>query len=779
MRLTGYTAQRLGRGVSAAYVSLGPLTVLLGANDAGKSTLLRSLYEDLRSRPGREEPDPHRDGGAIFAELSDQELRLMVPQDCDFTQAHWGLGGYEVDNAPDLTQAPSRASSVATNEQLHEWVDTLRQASTSPESFNSVLDALTESRIVCLEAVNQLGETRRFLAYWCLPPINELDPDLRRALEESELERFVAGRGPDARPSFRKGARFFFGGVAHLHATNAPTVVAPLAWNQRVAPPEVLMTPTSYDDIREAIMKSVADIVITARFGEGDFVEDPEWSPEMDYARARPRVLLREEQGCWHIDPVATGSLALLRAEAQRLLPDFVGSLYELSLAFRPVDHWFDSPPVDFSLRWRGSHHRSFAPEELADGFHLWLQLALAGALSALDNVRSRLDALNEAAGWEYIQAAENRFAEDDHEAETALNVAIAEIENAASETDPSMPLPNPDSAFGISDRLATLARRVVVADEPERHLHPRLQRQAARWLSNLASTAAAQCVVASHATAFLGVGDTVLNYVRRVGGSVVVEPVEAGAIDALDDVAREVGFDRGELLSTISCFLLVEGEHDRVTLEGIFGQELRLAGVFIVPLRGSPRRSLLDVDTLWRFMTAPVAVALDNLPMDEVAAAQADPACLGRLRAPTATPEAKAVATILNAALGTDKRIEFLGHSGSDLIDALDESAIIETFPASGWPGQDAMHEAWLAYKSDNHAPDSARKAWLQETYGIDNSTKTYQRLADAHRRLGHRPPALEAIVDAAIRLALEYRAEDAILTLPPPPEPDRGPPF
>jgi predicted ATP-dependent endonuclease of OLD family len=85
-----------------------------------------------------------------------------------------------------------------------------------------------------------------------------------------------------------------------------------------------------------------------------------------------------------------------------------------------------------------------------------------------------------------------------------------------------------------VNDRFATLARRVVVADEPERHLHPRLQRHAAHWLSNLAGAAAAQCVVASHATAFLGVGDTVLNYVRRVSGSVIVEAVEAGALDAL-----------------------------------------------------------------------------------------------------------------------------------------------------------------------------------------------------------------------------------------------------
>ncbi|HYJ09622.1 MAG TPA: AAA family ATPase [Polyangiaceae bacterium] len=754
--------------------------MLLGANDAGKSTLLRSLYEDLRSRPGREEPSPHRDGGAVFAEVTDQELGLLVPAYSDLAQADWGLGGYDVDEAPDLTRAPSRRASVVTMAEVHRWVDTLRRSSASGDSFNCVLDALADSRIVCFEPVNQLGEKRRFLAYWCLPPVSVLDPAVRRALEASELERFVTERGAaDQGARSTKGPRFFFGGVDHLHAADAPVIVAPLAWTERVAPPEVLMTPAPYDDIRRAVTQAVADVVGEARYGESDFVQEIEWSDEIELERAIPRILLRAEEGGWRIDPVAIGTLALLRAEAQRLLPDFVGALYELVLVFRPVDRWFDSLPIDFSLRWRGSRNRSFAPEDLADGFHLWLQLALAGALSAVDNVRAQLEALSEAAGWDYMEAAQNRFADDFSEGEIALNLAIAEIVSAATASDPLMPSSSNPSALVVDERFATLARRVVIADEPERHLHPRLQRHAARWLGDLVNEAAAQCVVASHATAFLGVGDTVLNYVRRVGGSVIVEAIEAGALDALDTVAREVGFDRGELLSTISCFLLVEGEHDRVVLEGIFGQELRLAGVFIVPLRGSPRRSLLDVDTLWRFMTAPVAVALDNLPLEDVAAAQADPACLGRLRAPDATPEAKAVATILQAALGTDKRIEFLGHRGSDLIDALDDRAILEEFPTSGWPGQLAMQEAWLSYKAAHDASDGARKAWLQEAYGIDNGTGTYVRLAEAHRRLGLRPPALEAIVNAAIALALEYRAEDAMLTLPPPPAPESGPPF
>lgn len=779
MKLIGYTAQRARRGLFAVHMSLGPLTVLLGANDAGKSTLLRSLYEDLRGRPADEELSPSQDGGAIYAELTDEEIRGLVPAD-GLANAAWGLGGYRSDATPDLDLATSQASSSAPGVSLEEWIGTLRENTVSPPSFSVVLDQLLSSRIVCFEPVAQSTGRRQFLAYWCLPSLETLRVEVRDALKESKLERFAAGNAQ------RKGGlwfqtsrpRFFFGGVQHLHAEHAPVIVAPLSWNERVAPPEVLFTPASFDQIRQAITDSVAGVVADVRFGERDYVQDYEWSHELELERSAPRVWLERHGSGWRIDPVATGALALLRAQAQRLLPDFVGSRYEIELTFRPVDDWFDASPIELAVRRRGSRDSAFEPEDLADGFHLWLQLAFAGGLSAVDGLRAQLQTLGEWAGKAFNQSISvDTAAELDQEfSPSVLELAGAEIAAAATTPDPAMPSPVERSETQ-EKRFATFARRVVVADEPERHLHPRLQRKAAQWLGGLADDSAAQCVVASHAIAFLGVNDAVLNYVTRIDGKVIVESIDGTALDALDTVARDVGFNRGELLATVSCFLLVEGEHDRVTLEGIFGRELRAAGVFVVPLRGSPRRSLLDVDTLWRFMTAPVAVALDNLPMEDVAAAQADPDAIGKLRQPKATEEAKAVATIIRAAHGTDKRVEFLGHAEVDLIDTLEDDAIRDEFPR--WPGQQAMRIAWETYRAQHQSSARSRKAWLEKTYGLPNDTGTYIRLAAAHLRLGLRPAALATIVEAAVRLALEYRALDALLEYPPSEPPDPFPAF
>ncbi len=73
-----------------------------------------------------------------------------------------------------------------------------------------------------------------------------------------------------------------------------------------------------------------------------------------------------------------------------------------------------------------------------------------------------------------------------------------------------------------ISDWVLPPPRaRLYLIDEPEQRLHPALQRRAASWLAELMDGWGAQCVLATHAAAFLDVpGDVRVHQVVRGGAA-------------------------------------------------------------------------------------------------------------------------------------------------------------------------------------------------------------------------------------------------------------------
>lgn len=124
--------------------------------------------------------------------------------------------------------------------------------------------------------------------------------------------------------------------------------------------------------------------------------------------------------------------------------------------------------------------------------------------------------------------------------------------------------------------------------DESERHLHPSVARKAARWLREVMTEREAQCVLTTHSVPFLDLGDAgAYNYLWRQGGRIFSLQFDPDSRHAFSLLAEEMGFDRGELLTTVRQLLFVEGRADQIVLEALFGCELRRFGVAVVPFHG------------------------------------------------------------------------------------------------------------------------------------------------------------------------------------------------
>jgi hypothetical protein len=246
--------------------------------------------------------------------------------------------------------------------------------------------------------------------------------------------------------------------------------------------------------------------------------------------------------------------------------------------------------------------------------------------------------------------------------------------------------------------------------------------------------------------------------HVLRAGDHVELTPFDARTVSELDRVASDLGFDRGELLAGVSCLLLVEGEHEIAVLERIFERELADAKISLVAMRGSPPKGLLEVDALWRFTKAAVAVCLDNVRQDLVDKAQdGDGSALLELRSPSSSSEEKALAVLIGHARSHQRDTVLLGHPGKDLIDALDPRAIrheYERFPKTH-AKTDAAYKAAIADAERDGKKKPGRKTLYEQLYGVPSHRDAYARMAAAHVALGLVPPELDRVVKAAAEAA------------------------
>ena len=232
--------------------------------------------------------------------------------------------------------------------------------------------------------------------------------------------------------------------------------------------------------------------------------------------------------------------------------------------------------------------------------------------------------------------------------------------------------------------------------------------------------------MITSHSPAFLNVdGEARFIEVRRTAaGHSDLQPFLPVEVNAYSDLARDIGLDRGELLTNTRVLLFVEGRHDQVVLEEIFAARFHRAGIVVVPIGGTARHpQIVEHEVLIRFTTALVAVVFDKLSAASVQRRLDDPAFREEaMRGLHGKNEPQAMAALLHNAATRKRKVQPFPLPVDDIFDALDDEIITGQFPE--FPGHAEARRAFAATKHKN------RKLFYEERYGVVNGTATYKRL-------------------------------------------------
>ncbi len=796
MKLAGFAYVEKTPPVEGAYIELEEYAAILGANDTGKSQLLLALSRAL------EQPDqgtgPYRPIGAVlFVGLDRSDVRTVTrlsiadllhsdqQQPPPGQRELWspepwhGLDSLRLEPASESSADPVETwrhallATLADSEDRASW-DALLTAATTEDVHRGA-----ENLIAFEPDIENRGRTWNL--FWCLPPFAELPPVLQTAAHAVGLA--VEGRRADLWSSpFARRRDIQHGTEVHTRAEHrclctAPLIVAPVGRLQLPLLPTAIKLPTSYGVITREIEEVVGSVA--APMGElDDLVNDgPVGSQTSDQAWLISRT------GSARVAPDAAAICRLIIATANRILPPFVSELYELDHEILSPHEWAVKGRLALRV-WTPTMRKpdltrpqsGLQIDALADGFHLWVQLALLEATRAVAGLARPLawltDTLDAAA--EVIDGIDDLIdGIDEDERERAYEAhgewqrhsagfldslrAGTELEDLldagtarqAATQDP----PDPSRRYRVNPML--LRGWLYVLDEPERHLHPVLQRRAARWLADTVRVRNSQVVLATHSVAFMSaVDDAAYNYLVRVGdGPSAVTVIDPPSLERLDLTAEELGLDRGELIALMNVILWVEGRHDQVVIEELFSTDLRRHGIVVAPMHSTSRRKgVLDAEVLLRFSTAKAAVCFDNVGETFLQRLRSEAQFAETARSDESlTSEERSLADLELTARQFGRRVELVGHPGRDVFEILDDDAIRDCYPQ--YPGHTEEHRLWDL----ESRPQGELKEWRERTLGVPSTVEAYRLIAARMAELDRRPPELARVIDACEMLALE----------------------
>jgi hypothetical protein len=299
-----------------------------------------------------------------------------------------------------------------------------------------------------------------------------------------------------------------------------------------------------------------------------------------------------------------------------------------------------------------------------------------------------------------------------------------------------------------------------MLIDEPELALHSLAAHRVATALAGLATDSALPIIVTSHSAAFLDLPEAGLIHVYRdPKGVTQTQPMPSTIKDDFDASIQRLGLSRSEGLQLIRLFVVVEGEHDKIVLETLFGHELAQLRASILVMRGTRNAvTILDSQMLVRYTDAAILVVLDGHALTDI------PSAWSRARRYASQGDVdKAQRAFLKSTKGV--------HSGGELVFKELGSAALET---GRWPRFDLhiLSEPDIIYYLDpaeldpslggwkelnrdyarTSNPGEGIKAWLSRVRGIRLGNKDVRH---ATSKLDHIHADLTRLLSAAEKLA------------------------
>lgn len=156
----------------------------------------------------------------------------------------------------------------------------------------------------------------------------------------------------------------------------------------------------------------------------------------------------------------------------------------------------------------------------------------------------------------------------------------------------------------------------VVLIDEPELGFPPGIQRRISQGLVDVSKELGIQIVVATHSASLLD-DPAVIPYrcSRNDDGDMTVEEVSTSDRDALTRLKVPIS----EELHLVRVVLVVEGQHEAVIFDELFGDEISRYRIKVLPIRGTRQLKHLAAagELLFTYLEAPFVLLTDKTRSD------------------------------------------------------------------------------------------------------------------------------------------------------------------